>query len=154
MPLFARIINGHAFDVQSNLNEAEYRARNPVFAAELVVRMVPDGTQHDATDNGDGTFTNPPIVAKPLADSALSWAALTAYLVTLLGGGTAGRTALGAIIKSCQASASGADNFFAAYLQGQGPFTKAEFTGVLADVGTGIVSNPQKTAVATNWPKA
>lgn len=115
---------------------------------------VADDNVSGAVLQQDGSYLNPSAPAKVLSDSVLSWASLTAYLVTLLGDGTAGRTALGAIIKSCQASASGADNFFAAYLQGQGPFTKAEFTGVLADVSTAIVSNPSKTAVANNWPKA
>lgn len=92
-----------------------------------------------------------PYVTGP-TPQVLTWGALAAYLIGLLGGGATGRAALGAIMKSCQASAQGADNFFAVYFQGQTVFTKEEFTGVLADVATGIVSNGQKAAVASNWP--
>jgi len=93
----------------------------------------------------------PPHVPKPVV---LDWGALAVYLIGLLGGGASGRAALGAIIKSCQASAQGADNFFAVYFQGQTTFTKVEFTAVLADVSTSIVSGPAKTSVANSWPEA
>jgi hypothetical protein len=78
---------------------------------------------------------------------------LWAWLVTLLGGGAAGRAALGTIIKNCQAG-TGADNAFAVYFQGQTSFTKAEFTSVLVDVSGTIVTPGQKTTVANNWPVA
>lgn len=84
----------------------------------------------------------------------MSWGALAAYIIGLLGGGATGRAALGNIINACAASAQGGDRFFAVYFQGQTTFTKAEFTGVLADVAIGIVSNAQKTAVANGWPTA
>lgn len=90
----------------------------------------------------------PPPVPQP---KILSWGDLASYLIGLLGGGATGRAALGAIIASCQAGTNN-DKFFAVYFQGQTTFTKAEFTGVLADVATGIVTNGQKTAVANNWP--
>lgn len=82
----------------------------------------------------------------------LPWGELATYLIGLLGGGATGRAALGTILKNCRASAAGADNFFAEYFAGQTIFSKAEFTGVLADVAVGIVSGAQKTAVANNWP--
>ena len=81
----------------------------------------------------------------------LSWGDLALYLIGLLGGGATGRAALGQIISSCQAGTN-ADKFFAIHFQGQTMFTKAEFTAVLADVATAIVSNGQKTTVANNWP--
>jgi hypothetical protein len=82
----------------------------------------------------------------------LAWAELATWLISLLGGGATGRAALGSIIKNCQSSVQGADNFFALYFAGQTAFTKVEFTGVLADVSTSIVSGTQKTAVNNNWP--
>ena len=94
----------------------------------------------------------PPAAPPGPQPTVLSWGALASYLIGLLGGGATGRAALGAIIKACQGSAQGADNFFAVYFTGQTTFTKAEFTGVLADVATGVVTNGQKTAVANNWP--
>lgn len=96
-------------------------------------------------------YTAPP-EPQAVQPKTLAWGDLALYLIGLLGGGATGRAALGAIIKSCTASALGGDNFFAVYFQGQTTFTKAEFTAVLADVSTGIVSNGAKTSVANNWP--
>lgn len=154
MTTYARIVDGRAQDVVVTPPALSERF-HPEWLAKQNFVVIPDGAVSGAIDNGNGTFTNPPPppVYVP-QDAALSWPALSNYLVGLLGGGTAGRTALGVIIKSCQASPSGADNFFAAYLQGNGSFTKAEFISVLADVSAAIVSAPQKTVVANSWPKA
>lgn len=99
----------------------------------------------------EGCYTPQPAPPGP-QPKVLSWGDLALYLIGLLGGGATGRAALGAIIGSCQASAQGADKFFAVYFQGQTQFSKAAFTAVLADVSTSIVSNAAKTAVANSWP--
>ena len=60
MTTFAQIISGKVFDPQPNATEAEYRARNPVFAAAPVVaQLVDDNAAHGATYNGGGNYTNP-----------------------------------------------------------------------------------------------
>lgn len=99
----------------------------------------------------EGCYTPPaaPVGPQP---KVLAWGELALYLIGLLGGGATGRAALGAIIGSCQASAQGADKFFAVYFQGQTTFTKAEFTAVLAGVSTAIVSGAAKNSVSNNWP--
>ena len=114
---------------------------------------VPSDAVHSAKDNGDGTYTNPsgasvpkPVVFRTGKDMALQ-------LITWLGGNGAARAALGAIVKACQGSANGADNFFAYYLTLEN-FTKAEFLAVLNAVDNSIVSANQKTFVAANWPEA
>lgn len=89
----------------------------------------------------------------PPQPKILSWTELTLYLIGLLGSGATGRAALGGIIGACQAGTN-ADKFFAYYMAGQTSFSKAEFTAVLADVTTAIVSNAAKTSAANNWPTA
>ena len=157
MPTFAHISGGKVLDPQENATLDEYKARFGALVtgpwAGHTFTEVPAGTQHCAADNGNGTYTNPVKVNAPTLQP-LTWAQLAAYLIGLLGGGATGRAALGVIIKACQDSAQGADNFFALYLAGQTSFTKSEFMAVLNDVSTSIVSANAKTAVSNGWPGA
>lgn len=86
-----------------------------------------------------------PIVFRTGKDMALQ-------LITWLGGNAAARAALGAIVRACQGSANGADNFFAYYLTLEN-FTKDEFLAVLNAVSVSIITQPQKDYVANNWPE-
>lgn len=154
MTTYARLVGGVALDCQVAGSTTELAARfHPAWLADNSFTVVPDGTTHGAKDNGNGTFTNPTGSPPTVQARVLPWADLTAYLIGLLGGGTAGRAALGTIIKTCQASSAGADNYFSAYLQSNTSFAKADFISVLADVSTVIIPNGQKTAVANNWPQ-
>lgn len=155
MTTFARIVDGYTTDVRIHSSATELAACfHPDWLAAHPFVIVPDGTPHGSKDNGNGTYTPTQSPASALSPRVLSWADLTAYLVGLLGGGSTGRTSLGGIIKACQSSAAGGDNYFAAYIQSQGPFSKTEFMSVLNDVSVGIVSAGQKAAVASNWPQA
>lgn len=125
------------------------------FPNEGTPEVIPGPPSPGDIVRSDGSYyryTAPPGPPTP-QPRVLTWGELAAYLIGLLGGGAAGRAALGAIIASCQAGTNN-DKFFAVYFQGQTIFTKAEFTGVLADVSVGIVSAPQKTAVGNSWPVA
>lgn len=60
MTTYARIVGGHATDIQIVASAAELAARfHPAWLAANPFVVVPDGTSHGARDNGNGTFTNP-----------------------------------------------------------------------------------------------
>ena len=60
MKTFARIVDGFAIDIQIADSLADLATRfNPEWLARNPFTQVPDGTEHGAFDNGDGTFTNP-----------------------------------------------------------------------------------------------
>ena len=70
MSTFAQVYNGRAHNVVlgADLYSALSNTFHPNFIAhELAAGRdwtdVPEGTLHNATDNGDGTFTNPPEVS-------------------------------------------------------------------------------------------
>ncbi len=86
MTLFAHVETGKALDVQPNTSAAEYRARYTVeVTAGWDVVQVPNGTEHGAVDNHDGTFTNPSSTPVPSADdSAAQLKAITRTRATEL----------------------------------------------------------------------
>jgi hypothetical protein len=75
MSLFAHIFGGEVLDPQPADDLAAYRAiyHDDVIAAwdeaGHVFKQVPEGTEHNAKDNGDGTYTNPvaPLIPARLA---------------------------------------------------------------------------------------
>lgn len=74
MSIFARIVDGSALDIQivATINEAESRFHKDLVSTWNLNNQgfieVPDGTKHNAKDNGDGTFTNPvePVMSQPI----------------------------------------------------------------------------------------
>lgn len=59
MSTFARVVDGFALDIQIAATVTELASRfHPNWLAANPFIVVPDGTLHGATDNGDGTFTN------------------------------------------------------------------------------------------------
>lgn len=63
---FAKIDGGKAINIQECGSIEAYRALYAQFDTSLwVIRKVPVGTLPAATDNGDGTFTNPEPPAPP-----------------------------------------------------------------------------------------
>ena len=66
MTTFAHVGGGKALDCQEDSNLDAYLLRFTAVViygwmiAGHVIKQVPNGTQHGATDNGDGTYTNPP----------------------------------------------------------------------------------------------
>lgn len=75
MTTFAREKSLIVNDPQQNNSLQEYLLRYNAVAVYgwmsdgWVFKSVPDGTEHGATDNGDGTYTNPPPPPAPSQDS-------------------------------------------------------------------------------------
>lgn len=62
----AHVETGQALDVQSCQTTADYLKRyTAAVTAGWVASIVPDGTLHNAVDNGNGTFTNPVVRTPP-----------------------------------------------------------------------------------------
>ena len=64
MSTYARIVDGFAVDIVVEPPLLAERF-NPDWMAAQTFIVVPDGTIHGASDNGDGTFTNPPPATPP-----------------------------------------------------------------------------------------
>ncbi len=115
---------------------------------------VPDGTQSGATDNGNGTFTNP---AAPAPESRiLSKTAFQDYAVSQLGGGATGMARFTDIMDATRDSASGAVRFAFARYEAALTFEKANtaaLTSIMAaDTQTGHLTSAERTAIIDNWP--
>ena len=101
MPIFGRLSSGKILDVVTAADAAEAQSFFP--ASGWMFIEVPAGTTHGATDNGDGTYTNPSIVGPPVALSKVAFMDL-AYL--FLGADLAGVSRYGEILLQAKASAS------------------------------------------------
>ena len=71
MAIYGKVVGGKAIDV-FNTRDAhgllpEWAADDQAFADKVFPGsiLMPDGTENGATDNGDGTYTNPTVVTKP-----------------------------------------------------------------------------------------
>ena len=156
MTTFAQIISGKVFDPQPNATEAEYRARNPVFAAAPVVaQLVDDGAVHGATYLGNGSYTNLaqpaplPYVTKPIVMTDKQF---RKYAAQKLGS----EAAVGLIYKAASASADGDVQYaFMAWSKAQ-TFEKAEVVALTAVLVTGgIMTQAQRlTLIGADWPEA
>lgn len=99
MTTFARIVGGYAVDCHVAADLVELAARfHPQWFANHPFIIVPDGTKHGATDNGHGTFTNPPVPPVVLIDSVLDENGFIDYMTDQLGGGATGDARYGAIL--------------------------------------------------------
>lgn len=110
---------------------------------------VPSGTQHGATDNGDGTFTNP-TQATPLA-ATLSATAFNKHCWANLGGGTTGMARFQAIIDAAAASETGAIKaVHTQYVKSQ-TFDKSEVESMLGVISS-LLQTGEADAILDNWP--
>lgn len=168
--LFARIVNGLAVDVfevhgSGGLAACAHPDWIEVRGGVNSWVVVPDGTQHGALDNGDGTFTNPESHAsvEPIIFDSADW---KAYAYGVLGAiaapeGTdqekllAGMARYGAILKAARAST---DNMVIAALDQYDTekyFRKDKvlrFLGVL-NVNGDIVTDAELAAFNVQWPE-
>lgn len=164
MATFAHIETGAALDPIERESADAYRA---LFAQSVTqswtVAEVPDGTQHGAMPNGDGTYTNP-ANPQPQADVVFDKADFKEYAYGVLGtialpNGTAqqkleaGLARFGAIIMAADASTDA--SVFAAYDQYKdaNSYRKEKvsvFLGIL--VTATIVTNTEYAAIISNWP--
>lgn len=94
MTTYARIVDGRAYDCQTASSPAELAKRyHPQWLAANPFTVVPDGTLHGAVDNGNGTFTNPPIV-QTYVDRVLLRKEARDHVVQALGGSGSGSALL------------------------------------------------------------
>lgn len=163
MPTFAKISGGKANNVVICANQAAVaQCFHPDWLAAqggtMAWTQVPDGTRHGATDNGNGTFTNPAVATTP---PTISKTAFMDICETAFGGGATGRQRFGNIIAACAASNDGEVRFVYERYQGASTFDKSKVTALMSlliSKGTNLitpqVSSDERTAVNNLWPSA
>ncbi len=66
MTTFAHTETGQALDPRIEKSKQDYYDKSSELVRDdWIIIQVPDGTQHGAKDNGDGTFSNPAPPPKP-----------------------------------------------------------------------------------------
>jgi len=157
MITYARIVDGYAVDVTITPPELNEQF-NPDWLKNHPFIQVPNGTQHGAVDNGDGTYTNPP--PRPTPDfifKILSKTAFQDYAISQLGGGVTGMSRFTEIMDATRLSSSSAVRFAFARYEAAITFEKentSTLTAVMAsDVGTtGHLTDAERNAIVSNWP--
>lgn len=154
MTTYARIVDGHAVDIVVTPPELNERF-HPEWLARQNFVVVPDGTEHGATDNNDGTFTNPPAPPPPApVYILLSKTAFQDLAWAQLGSGASGMARFSVILKAC---ANGNDVLQAIFDRYQAATLFArDQVKALTDimVGAGVMQGFEQLAILTNWPKA
>lgn len=161
MTTYARLVNGHALDCQVAASVADLAERfHPAWLAANPFSIVPDGTLHGAKDNGNGTFTNPPVPPPVVVDRVFNRQELRDYLVTHFGNNNAGRIKVGTILAAFRASTDGQVAFYWDDFDSRSAYEKSTVTALLTflrskDIGgVGYITVSEITAVNTNWPTA
>lgn len=153
MTTFAQIISGKVFDPQPNATEAEYRARNSVFAAAPVVaEMIDDGALHGAVYLGNGNYSNPTLPSPPPAIPVIMTdRQFRKYAAQHLGSSAA----VGTIYRNTGASVDSDVNYaFMAWSKAQ-TYDKSEVATLTSALVTGgIMTSAQRNALLSNWPEA
>ena len=155
MTTYARIVSGYALDCQSAASATQLVARyHPVWLAANPFTVVPDGTLHGAKDNGNGTFTNPPIATPLTKDLTLTKKEARALAVEVFGGAGAGSAKLQGYIDIAAASTAttaGAQNtrFALRAYDSDGSFTKDEASSIMTGLN---FASGDKAAVLAAWP--
>lgn len=160
MTTYARIVAGFALDCQTAASVAELAARfHPEWLANNPFSVVPDGTIHGAKDNGNGTFTNPPLPQPPQPSPMhLSRQELRDYLVTQFGGNSAGRIKVGTILNAFRTSSDGQVAFYWDDFDSRTSYGRTEMVQLLTflrgkDIGgVGYITVAEINAVNANWP--
>lgn len=81
MTTYAHIVDGYTTDVRIHASATELAACfHPEWLAKNPFTVVPDGTQHGAKDNGDGTFTNPVVATPVVIDTSFAAAEFAAAI--------------------------------------------------------------------------
>ena len=115
--------------------------------------MLPDGTLDHATDNGDGTYTNPQIPTLPVIYKTLSKTEFADHCYAQLGGGITGIDRFGAILKAAAASTN--DGVYAALdrYKSANTIEKANASTFIALLQSdGILTQQEANNVVNNWP--
>jgi len=159
MAIYGKIVDGKTIDV---FNTRDASGNLPTWAGtdqDFVDRLrpgsilLPDGTLDHATDNGNGTYTNPPIPTPPVIYKTLSKTEFSDYCYAQLGGGITGIDRFGAILKAAAASTN--DGVYAALDRYKSANTiqkdnAAIFIALLQS--DGILTQQEADNVINNWP--
>ena len=150
MTTFAHTETGKALDPHQNDIEAKYRARfNPALIANWSIVQVPDGTLHGATDNGDGTYTNPVKPPPPTVYKTLTKTEFQKYCHDRL---TMAR--FGKIMRDARKpAASDAVAAVMEYYDSASTVEKAEAANMVAVLVADLIATQQEADnVINNWP--
>lgn len=155
MTTFARLVGGYALDCQIVATAAELAARfHPDWLAANPFAVVPDGTVHGATENGDGTFTNPAPPSEPSPKPRiLSKTAFQDFVWAQLGGSVNGMARFNQILKAC---AGGDDILQAIYDRyvAADTFAKDQVNALTTImVQANVMSADEQKRVIVNWPQ-
>lgn len=162
MAIYGKIVGGKTIDVfntrDASGNLPEWASTDQDFVDRLRQGsiLLPDGTLDHATDNGDGTYTNPPIPTLPTLPviyKTLSKTEFSDYCYAQLGGGITGIDRFGAILKAAAASTN--DGVYAALDRYKSANTiqkdnTATFIALLQS--DGILTQQEADNVINNWP--
>lgn len=158
MSTYGRLVGGYALDCQVASSLAELAERfHPDWLARNPFSQVPDGTLHGATDNGDGTFTNPPVAVVPPVYEILSASRFQEVCEQALGGNAVGASRFGAIIRAIEASND--DLVFSISKRYAKSVTfdrvkTASMLTVLINKGVANVTSQERNSILNAWPEA
>lgn len=154
MTTYARIVHNKTVDVCVTPPALEERF-HPEWLAKQAFVVVPDGTLNGATDNGDGTFKNPPPPVPVFAANRLTRQDLRALVVQAFGGNGAAIVRLQTYIDTAATNvgtqpADKAMRYALQSLQQNMDFSLADADQIM----TGLQFTAQdKAAVDALWPK-
>lgn len=155
---YARIVDGRVVDpvvIPSGINPQEYVTK--IFPGLTGFVEVPENTLPGASDNGDGTYTNPTPPTPVTTYKILSKTAFQDYAITVLGGGLTGMTRFMEIMNATKNSASGPVQFAWERYNAASSFEK-DNTDLLTDVmlsdtiTSGHIVQSEKDDLISNWP--
>lgn len=157
MKLFAKIDGGKVINIQLAGDVAAYQALYPQFDTKSwVIKTVPDGTLAGATDNNDGSFSNPPEPPASVGPpKILSKTAFQDLAISALNGGTVGMARFTVIMDATRDSIDPVVRFCFSRYEAAITFEKtnvASLTAIMAnDTTNGHLTADERTAILTAW---
>jgi len=160
---YARTLNGRLYEVTTIEDPLPSWAPDVVTWLEKIYPnthaqffAVPDDNVSGATDNGDGTYTNPTLPTPPVLPALPAILSSTAFqdvTETALGGGSTGRTRFGEIIRAMSSSADDEVLAVSKRYDKSLTFERAKVSALLTLlVSKGIVQASERSAVLAAWP--
>jgi len=154
MALYAHIENGIVFDPVIAADATEAKALFVPLSDAWVFTSIPDGTQQGATDNGDGTYTNP--VGATATPVTLAKVAFMDLAYPFLGVDLAGVARYGEILTQAKASVSPLVVASMERYTHASVFERddvATFLDILvADAGVDV-TQAERDAIVNGWPE-
>ena len=150
---YARLRDGRLIDVYRVPEDfADFDTLNRCLPGGDFI-MVPDSAENSATDNGDGTYTNPVAVVVTKLPTSLSSTAFQDVCEAGLGGGALGATRFGKIIRDVSVSTD--DLIYSAYQRfiKATTFDKAKTAPLFKLlVDNNLMTAQESTAILAAWP--